>query len=815
MTDLMLQLRYALRTALKSPGVSCLAVLALAIGIGANTAIFSLANAAFFRPLPYPHADRLAFLWQSNERTGEIEGRVSYPNYADWRAQNQSFEDLAFFTSGKSVFAGAGDPERITGALVSANFFSVMGVSPMSGRGFASDEQSPGHTNVIVISYGLWQSRYGADPHVIGRTVDFGQDHNTIIGVMPPGFSFPNGADTWIPRAVGEFMQKKARQYPNLQIIGRLKPGASWSQAQTEMDTIGKRLAQEYPAIDAGVSARIVPLRDQLSEKVRQGLLLLWGAIFGVLLIACLNAANLIVARAAGRRKEIAIRLSLGASRGQILKQLLYESLVLACAGAAAGLLLASWIVNLASRLNPEIAKLSGSIFDLRVLGYTLALTAFTTVVCGLLPSFSFSRMDLNHSLKNTSSGAAAPSAQTVRRVLIVTEVSLAFVLLVGSGLLVRSLWKIFAVSPGFDAGHVLTLHVYWPNAPANSTANQKRNALFNDVMDRLRALPGVTSVGATSNVLFPDEMYKAPFVTDDPSATSSGQRAFLPHGEATAEYFQAMGIPLLRGRFFDQADSATAAQPASIAETATQPVAIVNETMARRYWPEKDPIGRKFRFDDPNFKSPWFTIVGVVGDVRQEGLEKSAGLMAYLPSSGGWGDDLVIRTTDDPGVLASAVREQIRAVDKNLAVDNMRTVSALLSQHELQRQFNALLLGGLASIALLLAALGIYGTVSYWVKQRTQEIGIRMALGAQRADIFEMVVWRGMSLILVGLLFGLAGALAATRFITSLLYNVSPSDPATFAAIAVLLALVALMACYFPARRAIKINPLEALRYE
>jgi putative ABC transport system permease protein len=790
-------------------------VLALAIGIGANSAIFSLANAAFFRPLPYPHADRLAFLWQSNERTGEIEGRVSYPNYADWRAQNQSFEGLAFFTSSKSVFTGAGDPERITGALVSANFFSVMGVSPMSGRGFASDEQSPGHTNVIVISYGLWQSRYGADPHVIGRTVDFGQDHNTIIGVMPPGFSFPNGADTWIPRAVGEFMQKKARQYPNLQVIGRLKPGASWSQAQTEMDTIDKRLAQEYPAIDAGVSARIVPLRDQLSEKVRQGLLLLWGAIFGVLLIACLNAVNLIVARAAGRRKEIAIRLSLGASRGQILKQLLYESLVLACAGAAAGLLLASWIVNLASRLNPEIAKLSGSIFDLRVLGYTLALTALTTVVCGLLPSFSFSRMDLNHSLKNTSSGAAAPSAQTVRRILIVTEVSLAFVLLVGSGLLVRSLWKIFAVSPGFDAGRVLTLHVYWPNAPANSSAHQQRNAVFGDVLNRLRALPGVTSVGATSNVLFPDEMYKVPFVTDDPSATSSGQRAFLPHGEATAEYFQAMGIPLLRGRFFDQADSATAAQPASIAETATQPVAIVNETMARRYWPEKDPIGRKFRFDDPNFKSPWFTIVGVVGDVRQEGLEKSAGLMAYLPSSGGWGDDLVIRTTNDPGVLASAVREQIRAVDKNLAVDNMRTVSALLSQHELQRQFNALLLGGLASIALLLAALGIYGTVSYWVKQCTQEIGIRMALGAQRADIFEMVVWRGMSLILVGLLFGLAGALAATRFITSLLYNVSPSDPATFAAIAILLALVALMACYFPARRAIKIDPLEALRYE
>jgi predicted permease len=815
MTGLLHHLRYAVRTALKAPGFSCLAVLALAIGIGANTAIFSLANAAFFRPLPYPHADRLAFLWQSNQRTGEIEGRVSYPNYADWRAQSQNFEDIAFFTSGKSIFAGAGEPERITGALVSANFFSVMGVSPMSGRGFASDEQRPGHTNVLVISYGLWQSRYGADPHVIGRAVDFGQDHDTIIGVMPPGFSFPNGADLWIPRAVGEFMQKKARQYPNLEVIGRLKPAASWMQAQTEMDTIGKRLAQEYPAIDAGVGVRIVPLRKQLSEKVRQGLLLLWGAIFGVLLIACLNAANLIVARAAGRQKEIAIRLSLGASRGRILKQLLYESLVLACAGAASGLLLAWWIVGLSSRLNPEIARLGSSIFDLRVLGYTLALTAFTAVVCGLLPSLSFSRMGLNHSLKNTGVGAAAPSAQTIRRILIVTEVSLAFVLLVGSGLLVRSLWKIFAVSPGFDAKHVLSLHVYWPNAPANSTANQQRNALFTQVMDRIRALPGVAAVGATSNVLFPDEMYKVPFVTDDQGAASSGQRSFLPHGEATPEYFQAMGIPLVRGRLFDQADTAVAAQTASIAGVEAQPVAIINETMAARYWPDKDPIGRKFRFDDPNFKSPWFTIIGVVGDVRQEGLEKSAGLMAYLPSSGGWGDDLVIQTRTDPNGLANAVREQVRAVDKNLAVDNMRTVSDLLSQRELQRQFNALLLGGLASIALLLAALGIYGTVSYWVKQRTQEIGIRMALGAQRADIFELVIWRGMSLILIGLGFGLAGALAATRLIASLLYEVSPSDPATFAAIAVLLALAALMACYFPARRAIRINPLEALRYE
>ena len=815
MADSIQHLRYALRTAIKAPGHSCLVVVALAIGIGANTAIFSLANAAFFRPFPYPHADRLAFLWQSNNRTGEIEGRVSYPNFADWKTQSQSFEDMAFFTSGKSVFPGVGDPERIRGSLVSANFFSVMGMTPLSGRGFASDEQRPGHTNVIVISYRLWQTRYGGDPHVIGRTINFDQDHDTIIAVMPPGFNFPGDADTWMPRTVGEFMQTKARQYPNLQVIGRLKPGVSWKQAQTEMDTIGQRLAQEYPAIDGGVGVRIVPLRKQFSSNVRQGLLLLWGAISAVLLIACLNAANLIVARSTGRRKEIAIRLSLGASRGHVVRQLLYESLVLASVSAVAGLLLASWIVKLAGRLNPDIARLSGSIFDLRVLGYTLVLTAVTTLVCGVLPSFSFSRIDLNDSLKNSGAAGAIPSTQALRSVLIVAEVALAFVLLVGSGLLVRSLWKIFSVSPGFDAQHVLTLHVYWPNAPSDKAANQKRNAVFGDLLDRLRALPGVTSVGTTSNVLFPDEMYKVPFVTDNQGAQSAGERPFLPHGGATPEYFRTMGIPLLHGRFFEQKDLDGDTQASSIAGAPAGPAAIINETMARRYWAGTDPVGHKFKLDDPNFKSPWFTIVGVVGDVRQEGLEKSAGLMAYLPISGDWGDDVVIRSTNDPRNLTNAAREQIRAIDRSLAVDNVHTVSELLSQHELQRQFNAMLLGGLAAIALLLSALGVYASVSYWVKQRTREIGIRMALGAQRSHIFEMVVWRGMSLILIGLAFGLAGALAVTRLMSSLLYNVSPSDPITFGVITLLLAAVALVACYSPARRAIKIDPLEALRYE
>jgi len=803
--------RIGVRMLRKNPAFATLAILTLAIGIGANTAIFSLANAAFFRPLPYPDAERLAFLWQNNQRTSETEGLVSYPNFDDWRSQSHSFADMAFFMSGKSILSGAGDPERTPSALVSTNFFSVLGVNPVIGRSFAPDEQLPGHANVSVISYHLWRTRYGGDPQIIGRDLSSGAGDrggggkHTIIGVMPPGFSFPDDAELWTPREVGDFLKTKARQYPNQHVIGRLKPEATWAQAQTEIDTIAGRLAAEYPSIDGGVGVRIVPLRDQLSQKVRQGLFVLWGAIAGVLLIACLNAANLILARAAGREKEISIRYSLGATRGRIIRQFLCESFLLAAIAAAAGVLLAVWILNLVSRLNPDLAKLSGSVFDARVLGYTVIITALTALVCGLLPALSTPRMDLNRALRETNSGQSAPTAHALRKLFIVAQVSLAFVLLVGSGLLVRSLWRIFAAGPGFDAEHVLTLHVYWPGAPADSADEKKRNSLYGEMINQLRTLHGVTSVGATSNVLFPSEMYKVPFVIEGQPPEPPGQRPFLPHGEATPDYFRAMGIPLLRGRIFSSADTMDNA-PSTF---------IINETMARQYWRNEDPIGKRLRFDDPNFKSPWFTVIGVVGDVRQQGLEMPAGLMSYVPSDGEWSDDLVIHTGMDPRSIVSAVREQLRAIDPNLAIDHVAVLSDLLSLRESQRKFNALLLGSLAFIALLLATVGIYGTVSYWVKQHTPEIGIRMALGADQKNIFAHVIKNGMQLIFAGIALRIAGALAATRVIASLLFGVTPSDPATFAAIATLLTLAALVACWIPARRAIRVDPLVALRYE
>jgi predicted permease len=800
--------RIGARMLRKNAGFAALAVLTLAVGIGANTAIFGLANAAFFRPLPYPDAERLAFLWQNNQRTGETEGLVSYPNFADWRSQSHRFADMAFFMSGKSILSTVGDPEFTPSALVSVNFFSVLGVSPAMGRSFAPDEQIPGHASVAVISNHLWRTKFAADRQVLGRLLGHGDSSpgDTIIGVMPAGFSFPDATDVWKPREVGEFFKTKARQYPNQHVIGRLNPGVTWAQAQTELDTIAGRLAAEYPSIDGGVGVRIVPLREQLSQKVRQGLFVLWGAIAGVLLIACLNAANLILARAAGREKEISIRYSLGATRGRIIKQFLCESLLLASIASAAGIFLAVWILNLVSKLNPDLAKLGGSIFDPRVLSYTVGIAAFTALVCGLLPAFSAPRLDLNCALRETNSGQSAPRAHALRKLFIVAQVSLAFMLLVGSGLLVRSLWRIFAVGSGFDAGHVLTLHVFWPGAPANSAEEKKRNSLYGDLMNRLRALPGVTSVGATSNVLFPSEMYKVPFLIEGQPAEPPGQRAFLPSGEATRDYFRAMGIPLLRGRVFTDADAVENAPPAII----------VDETMAKRFWPNEDPIGKRLKFDDPNFKSPWFSIVGVVGDVRQQGLESAPGLMAYTPSNDFWLDDLVIHCKNDPRTLLSAVRAEVRSADSHLAIGSrFGVLSDLLALRESQRKFNALLLGSLAFIALLLAAVGIYGTVSYWVKQRTPEIGIRMALGADQQNIFRLVITRGMQFILAGLALGIAGALAATRLIASLLFGVTASDPATFAAIALLLALVACAACWIPARRAMRVDPIVALRYE
>lgn len=812
--EILLQdVRYGLRQLRRNPGFTGVAVITLALGIGANTAIFSLANAAFFRRLPYPHANRLAFLWQQNKRTGESEGAVSYPNYADWRAQSHDFRDMAFIMFGtefltgsgtKTIVTGQNGPERVSGALVSTNFFSVLGVSPMLGRSFTPDESTPGHTDVAVISYGLWRSRFGGDPHIIGRRENFGGAEDTIIGVMPRGFGFPTGAQIWRPREIGPFMRTRTRQYPNMVVVGRLKPGVGWPEAQAEMDTIATRLAAKYPSVDRGVGIRIVPLREQLSQTVRSGLVALWGFVAVVLLIACLNTAALMVSRTAARQKEIVVRLSLGATRTRVARQFVGESLLFASAGALVGTLLAIWGLNVVSKLNVNVGRLNGSVLDFRVLAYTAAVTIIAALICGVLPLISLSRIELGQALKQSSANAA-PAAQRTRRALIMAEVAGTVVLLVASGLLIRSVRRILEVNPGFDAGHILALDVRWVTQPKNPEEDTARGVEMSNLLARLRTVPGVRSVASSSFLLFPSEMYKVPFEIKGRITNALSTKPLVLHGDASPDFFQTMGIPLLRGREFSEADTSAGAPP----------VVVINRAMFRRYWPTGGALGQQFRFDDPNFKSPWFTVVGIVGDVREQGLEKGPVPMAYVASAVNPYDEIMVHVAGDPLALAGLVRNDIHEFDKNLLIWSISSADSILEGPESQRKFDALILGGFALIALILGAVGIYGVLTYWVSQRSQEIGVRMALGAQRGDVLALVITQGLAIALAGLGIGTVAALAVSRFLSSLLYGIKPTDPLTFAAVALILLGVALLACYIPARHATKVDPMVALRHE
>jgi putative ABC transport system permease protein len=804
---------FGFRTLRKAPGFTAVAIITLGLGIGANTAIFSLADAAFFRSFPFSHADRLAFLWQDNARTGETEGAVSYPNYADWRAESRTFEDMAFIAFGKEFLTGSGGvaiitgpngAEQVPGALVSTNFFSVLGVNPLLGRGFVPDDALMGHTAVAVISYGFWQERFGGDPHVLGKHIKFGADEDAIIGVMPRDFTFPNSTQIWKPRVVNAFLQTKARQYPNLAVVGRRRMGVTWPQAQAEMDTIAGRLAGEYPSVDGGVGIRVIPLREQLVERVHRGIVVLWGAIAGVLLMACLNTASLMIGRASSRQKEIAVRLSLGATRWRLSRQFLAETSLLAATGALAGLGLAVGVVDLISKLNPDVERLHGTILDTRVLAYTAAVAVVSAALCTVLPALTVPGINVNRALKENSATISRATHST-RRALIVAEVAMAFVLLVGSVLLIRTLWGILRVDPGFDAAHVLTFHVYRADQMKTSGESATDDDLFLGLMARLRSLPGVSAVSCASFVLFPDEMYKVAFEVEGQSAGPPDQKPLVSNAEASPDFFRTMGIPLLRGRVFSAADLAKGAQP----------VAVINQTMANRYWRNEDVIGKRFKFADPNFKSPWFSVVGVVGDVREQGLENTSDLMAYVPSAGSIYDDIVVRTTGDPLALSATVRREVRLLDTNLVITHIGRASSTLEQRESHREFTACLLGGFALVALVLAAVGIYGTLAFWVSQRTQEIGVRMALGAQKGEALRMVVGQGIKLGILGIVFGMACALGLTRYFNSLLYGIKPTDPLALTAVSLLLMCVALFASYIPARRATKVDPMVALRYE
>jgi predicted permease len=803
-------LRYGARVLLKDPGFTFVAVLTLALGIGANSAIFSVVNAVLLRPLPYQEPARLAMLWTDDSQRGIHEEGTSFPNFEDWRNQSRLFTDLAICTRGNPVnLTGEDEPERVAGERVSANLFSLLGVAPALGRAISPDDEQR-RERVVVLSHSLWQRRLGSDPNVIGRTLEIGGQSSQIIGVMPADFYFPNkDTQLWEPITLAPWWERdKARRFTDTwRVIGRLKPNVTLQQAQAEMNAIGQRLAQAYPVTErdfAGFGVNVVPLLIQITGRnLRLALWVLFGAVILVLLIACVNIANLLLARGAARRREFAVRLALGADRLRIARQLLSESLLLAIVGGALGLPLAVWGIELLVKLSPRgIPRLDEISVDARVLSFALITTLSTGVIFGLAPAWKISRSDSLEALKEGGRSDVGAGLHRMRGSLVVAEIGLALVLLVGAGLFIRSFLRVQAVDLGFRPERALTMKL---DLPDTRTRPQKV-AFYQQAFRRIAALPGVESVGAISHVFLENNPDVGITIEGHASASLAESALPLMDDVVSVDYFKAMGIPLLRGRFFTEHDILD-----------TPRVAIINETMARKFFPGEDPLGKRFKYGDAQSTSQPLNVIGVVGDVRREGLEKEviSQIFIALTQNPNRQMNLIVRATADPLSLAVAVRNEIRSIDKMLPLYGVTTVERQLEEMEAARRFQTWVLGLFAVIALGLAAVGVYGVMSYAVTQRTHEMGIRMALGAQARDVLWMVLRETLFLVGIGIAIGVPVALAATRLIKGFLFGLGANDPLTIALAASLMLAVAALAGYIPARRATKVDPMIALRHE
>ena len=808
MDTLLQDIRYAFRMLAKKPGFTIAAVLAVAIGIGANTAIFSVVNAVLLRSLPYKDPDRLTIVLSHKRDSLRGSGSAAFLDVVDWEKQNQSFEEMAVFRSMGYTLTGVGEPERITGGRVSADFFPLLGAEAIEGRTFRPEEDQRGAERVVVLGHGLWQRRFGGDPSIIGQSLTLNAEGHTVIGVLPPDFKFPldvSDAEMWTAIAHdGDLLEERGAHY--LKVIGRLKPGVSINEAQLEMNEIAARLEQQYPAENTGRIVNLNPMYEHLVSGIRRSLIILLGAVALVLLIACSNVANLMLARAAARTKEIAIRTALGASRRRVVRQLLTESLVLALLGGGAGLLLALWGIELLIKMGPrDIPRLDDISIDGTVLWFTAAASILTGIIFGLVPALKASKPDLNQSLKEGSRGTSESSNRySLRNLLVVVQMALTLVPLVGAGLLVKSFLRLQQVNPGFVSENVLTMKV---SLPAMFDEGDKAALFFKQATERIEGFPGVESVGAVTVL---------PLIgTNNRTSFNIKSRPYPENQEPVAEfraitpnYFRAMGIQVIRGRTFTEHD--VKGKPGVI---------IINETMARRFWPDEDPLGQIMSIGvsvSENEPTEW-EIVAIVGDLKHFSLDSEAVPEMYIPhTQQPWtAMTLVARSSMDPAQLAAAMRGQVLALDRNQPVSDLRTMNEIVRRSIAQQRFYMLLLALFAVMALVLAAVGVFGVMSYSVTERTREIGIRMALGAQTRDVLRYVVGQGMVFTLAGVVIGLVGSFLLTRFMTNMLYEVDAFDPVTFAAISLLLALVALLACYIPARRATKVDPMVALRYE
>lgn len=796
-------LRYATRMLAKQPAFTVIAVLTLALGIGANTSIFSLVNSVLLRPLPYLDANRIVYFEGKNPSQGITDSNISVLDFQDWTTQSQVFSHAAFFWTGGAALAEQGrEPERVPRAGVTIRFFDLLGVQPMLGRNFLEEEDRPGSSTAVIVSEGLWKRRFGSDRSIIGKTITINTQPVTVVGVMPAGFEFPENTQIWTPAAVNS--AEEPRDNRSYSALGRLKPGVELEQAQSQISAISAQLAQAFPDTNKDWDAHLARLQERLVRSVRSSLLLLLGAVGFVLLIACANVANLLLARAAARQKEVAIRTALGASRSRITRQMLTESILLSTIGGALGLMLSFWLIELLISISPpDSPRLSETNLDYRVLAFTLAISVFTGLIFGLAPALHASKLDVSGSLKEGGRSGEGYHRTNARSLLLIGEVAMSLILLVAAGLLIKSFMRLQEVKPGFNPERVLIASLSLPDAKYKD--DQQRIDFYRALIERLKTLPGVQAVGAGANLPLHASGYGI-------------GRSFIPEGRPltadkavdaswstiTPTYFEALQVPLRAGRAFNERDNASAPK-----------VVIVNRKVAiKHFGSEIAAIGRRITiWRDEKFPRE---IVGVVGETKPGALEEESGAQIYTPHSqdGSWGFmTLAIRTTAHPAAMTSTLRREVIGFDKDLPIFNVKTMEDVVAQSIGSRRLSMMLLSVFAGAALLLAAVGIYGVMAYTVTQRTQDIGIRMALGAQAGDVVRMVVSQGMTLALIGIGVGLAGALGLTRVMANLLFGVNATDPITFAAISLLLAFVALLACYLPARRASNVDPIVALR--
>lgn len=794
--------RFALRLMGRQPGFTCVALLTVALGIGATATIVGVAHGVLLKPLPYPDPDRLAMVWMTNARIDLREDWHSLPNIEDYRAANTTFDAIAVYNNASANLTGAGDAQRLTGARASANLFSVLGVAPAQGRVFTEDEDRPGADAVVVISHGLWQRVFGADPAILGRMVELSGRQRQVIGVMPEGFGFPRPTtDFWMPNAPGDQL-RNSRGALWLMAIGRLKPGVSVARAQADLDPIAADILARFPNQE-GYGIYVVGYHDQLVARTRPAIIALLGAVGFLLLIACVNVANLLLSRAAVREREIALRTAIGAGRWRLIRQLLTESTVLATVGGALGVGVAwAGLRALISVAPPDLPRLGDITLNWPVVGFAFAASLVTGVIFGLMPALQISRAGIGNALKEGGRGVSTGVGRLVRRTLVVVQVALALVLLTGAGLMVQSFLRMQRVDLGFDGDRVLTMQVTLAGQAYQEPASAVE--FFTRLADRARVLPGAEGASLVSGLFLSSTPNSTNFSIEGRPAFAPAEMVEVPVDSTAPGYFETMRVPVLRGREFQAGDTAD-----------STPVVIINETMARRFWPGEDPVGRRMKYGLPDGNAPWMTIVGVVGDTRRMGYEAPIRPETYLPLTQNPSRSmmLVVRAAGDPAGLVASVRGAVRALDANQPIYGVATIQELVRELTAERRLNTLLFALFAVVAAVLAAAGIYGVIAYSVEQRTRELGVRLALGAMPREIFGLVVREGMVMALVGIVGGVVAAVGATQVMRTLLYDTSATDPWTYGVMALGALAIALCACLIPARRAMRVDPLEALR--